>query len=307
MTKYVVSEREYKNGETFCEELPAYYTPLTAIRNKKTKLNVLNPEYTFVYCVDDELRVTEKISIEKIVANSMKKIGIPEDIERKINPGNKFVRILSAENDDIVFVPYRRHEVISTGENCQIIAYHHEVKIFSCGENAQIILTKDGSNEIVSTGSFAEIYSSSPCNHINASGFRPRIFNSGNGARIVVDGGDGSQIVNTGNFSNISVLGGFSACESDSLFDDSTLIKDNGNGTSIVACGNNIKVETTGENVFVELTGHNIYFSGKKGTYVFLTYFVSEGKAEKVVKYIDGEKIKENTMYNFKNGNLTEC
>jgi hypothetical protein len=49
MTKYVVSEKEYKNGETFCEELPVYYTPLMAIlQNVRKKVDRIRSGLLFL-------------------------------------------------------------------------------------------------------------------------------------------------------------------------------------------------------------------------------------------------------------------
>lgn len=79
-----------------------------------------------------------------------------------------------------------------------------------------------------------------------------------------------------------------------------------GDGSRQAASGNGSSQETTGKNCVMMSAGAGGMARGKIGSWIVLTEWV-DGVPNVVAKRIDGEKIKEDTWYMAKGGNLVEA
>ena len=155
------------------------------------------------------------------------------------------------------------------------------------------------SAKIGSSGDYAQIGSSGNSAKIGSSGDYAQIGSSGNSAKIG-SSGDYAQIGSSGDYAKIG-SSGYSA-----------KIGSSGDSAQIGSSGYSAQIKSTGYDSVICCAGDDSCVSAKKGSWITLAewkYSYEKGMyVPKCVKteYVDGERIKEDTMYKLIDGEFTE-
>ena len=174
----------------------------------------------------------------------------------------------------------------------------YSAKIGSSGYSAQIGSSGD-SAQIGSSGDYAQIGSSGDSAQIGSSGNYAQIGSSGNSAKIG-SSGDSAQIGSSGDYAQIG-SSGYSA-----------QIGSSGNYAQIGSSGNSAKIKSTGYDSIICCAGDDSCVSAKKGSWITLAEWKYSYEKDRYVpkcvktEYVDGERIKEDTMYKLIDGEFTE-
>ena len=183
--------------------------------------------------------------------------------------------------------------------------------IGSSSNNAQIGSSGIGT-QIGSSGDWVKIGSFGHGEKIGSSGDDAQIGSSGGGLRVGSSGND-AQIGSSGDFARIGSSGGFARIGSSG---DDAQIGSAGDCARIGSYGNRARIGSSGDRARIKMTGacsvaaalgERCAISGKKGSWIVLTEWKrnEEGKAYPAcVKAgkIDGETLKEDTMYTLRDG-----
>ena len=168
----------------------------------------------------------------------------------------------------------------------------------SSGDSARIGSSGD-SAQIGSSGDSARIGSSGDSAQIGSSGDSARIGSSGDYTRIG-SSGDSAQIGSSGDSARIG-SSGYSA-----------QIGSSGDYARIGSSGDYARINSTGENSVICCAGHGCTVKARKGSWITLAeweYSVDKNcNIPKCVKteYVDGEIIKEDTLYKLVDGEFVE-
>ena len=121
-----------------------------------------------------------------------------------------------------------------------------------------------------------------------------KIYSDGENAGLYAGWAE-SKIASIGNNANIcinSIRGYVNSCGSDAR---------------IMSAENLSTIESTGENALVMSAGHNTKARAKVGSWIVLTEYENNGKIKCVkAEYVDGERIKGNTLYRLVDGEFVE-
>ena len=160
----------------------------------------------------------------------------------------------------------------------------------------------------VGSGNSAQIGSSGDSAKIGSSGNYAQIGGSGNSAQIG-SSGDSAQIGSSGDSAKIGSSGNYAQIGSSG---DSAKIGSSGNSAKIGSSGHYAQIDSTGVDSVICCAGHGCTVKAKIGSWVTLAEWeYSEEKGRSVprcvkTEYVDGEKIKPDTWYQLKNGELVE-
>ena len=166
------------------------------------------------------------------------------------------------------------------------------------GDYAQIG-SSGNSAKIGSSGNSAKIGSSGDSAQIGSSGNSAQIGSSGNSAKIG-SSGDSAQIGSSGDSAQIG-SSGYSA-----------KIGSSGNSAQIGSSGYSAKIKSTGYDSIICCAGDDSCVSAKKGSWITLAEWKYSYEKDRYVpkcvktEYVDGERIKEDTMYKLIDGEFTE-
>lgn len=147
-----------------------------------------------------------------------------------------------------------------------------------------------GSARIGSSGNYAQIGSSGDEAQIGSTGFLTRIGSSGDSARIA-SSGDLAQIASSGNYARIG---------------------SSGNYARICSSGYNARIKSIGKNSVICCAGNHCCASAKIGSWITLAEWGQDdtGRYKPVcvkTEYVDGARIKEDTMYKLERGEFVEA
>ena len=186
----------------------------------------------------------------------------------------------------------------SSGDSAQIGSSGYSAKIGSSGDSAQIG-SSGNSAKIGSSGYSAKIGSSGDYAQIGSSGNSAQIGSSGNSAKIG-SSGNSAQIGSSGNSAQIGSSG------------NSAKIGSSGDSAQIGSSGNSAKIKSTGYDSIICCAGDDSCVSAKKGSWITLAEWKYSYEKDRYVpkcvktEYVDGERIKEDTMYKLIDGEFTE-
>ena len=173
------------------------------------------------------------------------------------------------------------------------------------------------SAKIGSSGYSAQIGSSGNYAQIGSSGDSAQIGSSGNSAKIG-SSGDSAQIGSSGNYAKIGSSGYYAKIGSSG---NSAKIGSSGDSAKIGSSGNSAQIGSSGDSAQIDCTGHDsvICCAGMesvvkavKGCWITLSEWKWDEEKERYVpvcvktEFVDGERIKENTFYELKNGEFVE-
>jgi hypothetical protein len=198
-------------------------------------------------------------------------------------------------------------QIGSSGYSAKIGSSGYSAKIGSSGDYAQIgssgYSAKIGSSgysaKIGSSGDYAQIGSSGYSAKIGSSGYSAQIGSSGYSAKIG-SSGYSAKIGSSGDYAQIG-SSGYSA-----------KIGSSGYSAQIGSSGDYAQIKCTGDDSVVCCAGYNSCASAKKGCWITLSEWKYSKEKDRFVptcvktEYVDGEKIKEDTMYSLKDGEFVE-
>ena len=168
----------------------------------------------------------------------------------------------------------------------------------SSGDSAQIGSSGNFA-QIGSSGNFAQIGSSGDSARIGSSGYSAKIGSSGNFAQIG-SSGYSAQIGSSGNSAQIGSSG------------DSARIGSSGYSAQIGSSGDSARIGSSGEDCVICCAGHNSAVKAKKGSWITLAEWEYSEEKERYIpkcvktEFVDGERIKEDTLYKLIDGEFVE-
>ena len=177
-----------------------------------------------------------------------------------------------------------------------------------CDEDSAQIGSSGYSAQIGSSGDYAKIGSSGYSAQIGSSGDYAKIGSSGDYAQIG-SSGDYAKIGSSGYSAQIGSSGDYAKIGSSG---DYAQIGSSGDYAQIGSSGDSAQIKCTGDDSVVCCAGYNSCASAKKGCWITLSewkYSKEKGRFVPVcvkTEYVDGEKIKEDTMYSLKDGEFVE-
>jgi len=178
---------------------------------------------------------------------------------------------------------------ISSGDFAQIGSSGDSAQIGSSGYSAQIGSSGD-SAKIGSSGDFAQIGSSGDFAQIGSSGDSARIGSSGDSAKIG-SSGNSAQIGSSGDFARIG---------------------SSGDSAKIGSSGDFAQIGSSGKDCVICCAGHNSVVKAKKGSWITLAEWEYSEEKERYIpkcvktEFVDGERIKEDTLYKLIDGEFVE-
>ena len=193
--------------------------------------------------------------------------------------------------------------------NAQIGSSGDSAKIGSSGDSAQIGSSGD-SAQIGSSGYYAQIGSSGDSAKIGSSGDYAQIGSSGDYAQIG-SSGDSAKIGSSGDYAQIGSSGDSAKIGSSG---DSAKIGSSGDSAKIGSSGDSAKIESEGKYSVIMAAGINSVAKAKIGSWITLAEWERKNENDNFylipvcvkTEYVDGEKIKEDTFYQLKNGEFVE-
>ena len=132
-----------------------------------------------------------------------------------------------------------------------------------------------------------------------SSGDFAQIGSSGNSAKIG-SSGDFAQIGSSGNSAQIGSSG------------DSAKIGSSGDSAKIGSSGDSAKIGSSGKDCVICCAGHNSVVKAKKGSWITLAEWEYSEEKERYIpkcvktEFVDGERIKEDTLYKLIDGEFVE-
>lgn len=208
-----------------------------------------------------------------------------------------------------------QYKIESSSNKAKIGSSRDWELIGSSRNNAQIGISGIGT-QIGSSGDWVKIGSSGHGEKIGSSGDDAQIGSSGGGSRIG-SSGINAQIGSSGNRANIGSSGGWARIGSSG---DDAQIGSSGDGARIGSYGNRARIGSSGDGARIRMTGARSIaaavgaecaISGKKGDWIVLAEWKQDEEGQfypACVKtgMIDGETLKEDTMYTLKDGEFVE-
>jgi len=205
---------------------------------------------------------------------------------------------------------------ISSGDSAQIGSSGYSAQIGSSGNFAQIgssgnfaqIGSSGDSAQIGSSGNSAQIGSSGNSAQIGSSGNFAQIGSSGNSAQIG-SSGNSAKIGSSGNSAKIGSSGNSAQIGSSG---DSARIGSSGNSAQIGSSGNSAQIGSSGKDCVICCAGHNSAVKAKKGSWITLAEWEYSKEKERYIpkcvktEFVDGERIKEDTLYKLIDGEFVE-
>ena len=133
-----------------------------------------------------------------------------------------------------------------------------------------------------------------------------------------ISSGDSAQIGSSGNFAQIGSSGDFaqigSSGDSAQIGSSgySAKIGSSGNSAQIGSSGDSARIGSSGEDCVICCAGHNSAVKAKKGSWITLAEWEYSEEKERYIpkcvktEFVDGERIKEDTLYKLIDGEFVE-
>ena len=251
------------------------------------------------YCTK-KLKIGAKLSISKFI-NACVDFAIEKTstciADNKISSGDS-AKIGSSGDFAQIGSSGDSAKIGSSGDFAQIGSSGDSAKIGSSGDSAKIGSSGDFA-QIGSSGDSAKIGSSGDFAQIGSSGDSAKIGSSGDSAKIG-SSGDSAQIGSSGNSAKIGSSG------------NSAKIGSSGDSAKIGSSGNSAKIGSSGKDCVICCAGHNSVVKAKKGSWITLAEWEYSKEKERYIpkcvktEFVDGERIKEDTLYKLIDGEFVE-
>ena len=160
----------------------------------------------------------------------------------------------------------------------------------------------------ISSGYSARIGSSGNSAQIGSSGNSAQIGSSGNSAKIG-SSGNSAKIGSSGNFAQIGSSGNSAKIGSSG---NSAQIGSSGDFAQIGSSGDSAQIGSSGKDCVICCAGHNSAVKAKKGSWITLAEWEYSKEKERYIpkcvktEFVDGERIKEDTLYKLIDGEFVE-
>ena len=284
--------KKYKENETFEEEraVPCH----RGMHFCKNPFDVLN----FYDLVDENGEFSDFARVEAPDDAEVKTDDNIKYCTTKLKIGAKFSFAGFVKTCVDFAIEKTQSEKPDSGDYAKIGSSGNSAKIGSSGNSAKIGSSGD-SAQIGSSGDYAKIGSSGDYAKIGSSGNSAKIGSSGNSAKIG-SSGNSAQIGSSGYSAQIG-SSGYSA-----------QIGSSGNSAKIGSSGDSAKIKSTGYDSIICCAGDDSCVSAKKGSWITLAEWEYSYEKDRYVpkcvktEYVDGERIKEDTMYKLIDGEFTE-
>ena len=255
------------------------------------------------------IRIVKEMSIDELV-----EIGIMSSLPKKdLESGNErsySMMIASDACSDIIYPKYEGASIASCGNYASINSKNRWQCIASSGKLAKIDAFCDYSN-ISSSGISARITSVGLIQNISTSGYGSRVVSHGYEASVasadmamIYSDGENADLYASGAESKIASRG-----DNANICINSThgYINSSGYNTRIMSAKNLSMIESTGEKAVIMSAGHNTKARAKVGSWIVLTEYDNNREVKCIkAEYVDGERIKGDTLYRLVNGEFVE-
>ena len=255
------------------------------------------------------IRIVKEMSIDELV-----EIGIMSSLPKKdLESGNERSYSMMIASDacaDIIYPKYEGASIASCGNYALINSKNRWQCIASSGKLAKIDAFCDYSN-ISSSGISARITSVGLIQNISTSGYGSRVVSHGYEASVasadmamIYSDGENADLYASGAESKIASRG-----DNANICINSThgYINSSGYNTRIMSAKNLSMIESTGEKAVIMSAGHNTKARAKVGSWIVLTEYDNNREVKCIkAEYVDGERIKGDTLYMLVNGEFVE-
>ena len=255
------------------------------------------------------IRIVKEMSIDELV-----EIGIMSSLPKKdLEGGNERSYSMMIASDacaDIIYPKYEGASIASCGNYASINSKNRWQCIASSGKLAKIDAFCDYSN-ISSSGISARITSVGLIQNISTSGYGSRVVSHGYEASVasadmamIYSDGENADLYASGAESKIASRG-----DNANICINSThgYINSSGYNTRIMSAKNLSIIESTGEKAVIMSAGHNTKAKAKVGSWIVLTEYDNNREVKCIkAEYVDGERIKGDTLYMLVNGEFVE-
>ena len=255
------------------------------------------------------IRIVKEMSIDELV-----EIGIMSSLPKKdLESGNERSYSMMIASDacaDIIYPKYEGASIASCGNYASINSKNRWQCIASSGKLAKIDSFCDYSN-ISSSGINARITSVGLIQNISTSGYGSRVVSHGYEASVasadmamIYSDGENADLYASGAESKIASRG-----DNANICINSThgYINSSGYNTRIMSAENLSMIESTGEKAVIMSAGHNTKARAKVGSWIVLTEYDNNREVKCIkAEYVDGERIKGDTLYMLVNGEFVE-
>jgi hypothetical protein len=284
--------KQYKENETFEEEraVPCH----RGMHFCKNPFDVLN----FYDLVDENGEFSDFARVEAPDDAEVKTDDNIKYCTTKLKVGAKFSFAGFVKTCVDFVIEKTQSEKPDSGNSAKIGSSGYSAKIGSSGDYAQIG-SSGNSAKIGSSGDSAQIGSSGDYAKIGSSGDSAKIGSSGNSAKIG-SSGYSAKIGSSGDYAQIGSSG------------NSAKIGSSGDSAQIGSSGDSAKIKSTGYDSVICCAGDDSCVSAKKGSWITLAEWKYSYEKDRYVpkcvktEYVDGERIKEDTMYKLIDGEFTE-
>lgn len=267
------------------------------------------------FAIDNEklcatnIRIVKEMSIDELV-----EIGIMSSLPKKdLESGNERSYSMMIESDacaDIIYPKYEGASIASCGNYASINSKNRWQCIASSGKLAKINAFCDYSN-ISSSGISARITSVGLIQNISTSGYGSRIISHGHDVNvasadmaIIYSDGENADLYASGAESKIASRGDNANICIDSMYG---YINSSGDNTRIMSAENFSTIESTGEKAVIMSAGDNTRARAKIGSWIVLTEYGNNREVKCIkAEYVDGERIKGDTLYRLVDGEFVE-
>ena len=255
------------------------------------------------------IRIVKEMSIDELV-----EIGIMSSLPKKdLESGNERSYSMMIASDacaDIIYPKYEGASIASCGNYASINSKNRWQCIASSGKLAKIDAFCDYSN-ISSSGISARITSVGLIQNISTSGYGSRVVSHGYEASVasadmamIYSDGENADLYASGAESKIASRG-----DNANICINSThgYINSSGYNTRIMSAKNLSMIESTGEKAVIMSAGHNTKARAKVGSWIVLTEYDNNREVKCIkAEYVDGERIKGDTLYMLVDGEFVE-
>ena len=255
------------------------------------------------------IRIVKEMSIDELV-----EIGIMSSLPKKdLESGNERSYSMMIASDacaDIIYPKYEGASIASCGNYASINSKNRWQCIASSGKLAKIDAFCDYSN-ISSSGISTRITSVGLIQNISTSGYGSRVVSHGYEASVasadmamIYSDGENADLYASGAESKIASRG-----DNANICINSThgYINSSGYNTRIMSAKNLSMIESTGEKAVIMSAGHNTKARAKVGSWIVLTEYDNNREVKCIkAEYVDGERIKGDTLYMLVDGEFVE-
>jgi len=241
-----------------------------------------------------EIEASEDITDDKIKFVSKKiTIGAKLNIKGLINASVEFIKKETKISENVQASSGDRSQLASSGDRSQLASSGNGSKLASSGNYSKL----------ASSGNYSQLASSGYGSQLASSGDRSQLASSGYGSQLA-SSGDRSQLASSGYGSQLASSGNYSKLASSG---DCSQLASSGDGSQLASSGNGSKLALNGNNSVGANIGYGGQISGVIGSWITLAEY-DENYCCKCVKSvkIDGVKLKENAMYELKNGKFVK-